>query len=306
VHTEHTEGTFRSGFVAIVGLPNVGKSTLLNVMVGEKLSIVTHKAQTTRQRFLGILTEPAHQAIFVDTPGLLEPRYLLQESMLAEANQAVGDADVLVYVVDAGFEASVEHGLAYEVAADIPTVLCLNKADRTHDSGGALASRFQALDRWGAVIPTVAVKGLGIDELKAEILGQLPFSPALYPIDEVATAPVRFLAAELIRETCLERLSEEVPYAVAVGIEEFRDSTAKRSTYISASLYVERNSQKGIVIGKGGQTLKEIGKNSRLKIEELIGEPVYLELRVKVLANWRKRRGKLKLLGYPTTVTERT
>ncbi|MEE9206851.1 MAG: GTPase Era [Gemmatimonadota bacterium] len=306
MHTEHTEETFRSGFVAIIGLPNVGKSTLLNVMVGERLSIVTHKAQTTRQRFLGILSDAAHQAVFVDTPGLLEPRYLLQESMLAEANRAVGDADVLVYVVDGGFGASIEHGLAYKPRGEIPTVLCLNKADRTSDDGAALVSRFRELDAWGAVIPTVAVKGAGIDELKAEILSQLPFSPAYYPTDEVATASVRFLAAELIRETCLQHLSEEVPYAVAVGIEEFRDSTAKRSTYISASLYVERNSQKGIVIGKGGQTLKEIGKRSRHKIEELIGEPVYLELRVKVLANWRKRRGKLKLLGYPTTVTERT
>ncbi|MEN8144253.1 MAG: GTPase Era [Gemmatimonadota bacterium] len=306
MHTEQPEGTFRSGFVAIIGLPNVGKSTLLNVMVGEKLSIVTHKAQTTRQRFLGILSDEGHQAVFVDTPGLLEPRYLLQESMLAEAKQAVGDADVLVYVVDAGFEASIEHGLAYEVPPGIPAILCLNKVDRTNDRGAALTQQFKALDHWGAVIPTVAVRGTGMDELKAEILQCLPLSPPYYPTDEVATASVRFLAAELIRETCLERLSEEVPYAVAVGIEEYRDSTPKRSTFISASLYVERNSQKGIVIGKGGQTLKQIGMDSRRKIEELIGEPVYLELRVKVLANWRKRRGKLKLLGYPTTVTERT
>jgi len=292
-----TGDSFRAGMCAIVGLPNVGKSTLLNRLIGERLSIVTHKAQTTRQRLLGIYTDESHQAIFVDTPGLLEPRYALHESMQAEVARARTDADVLLYVVDLGWTASLEHAVQFQPPPGIPAILCLNKADRV---GGDESSRIQdSLDEgthWHAIITTVANAGRGVDELRDAILGLLPSSPPLYPVDDIAAAPVRFFAAELVRETCFEELADEVPYATAVEIETFRE--AEDPVYIAAMIYVEKESQKGIVIGSGGSMIKTIGRKARGKIEHLIERPVYLDLRVKVMANWRRRPGRLKLLGY--------
>jgi GTP-binding protein Era len=292
----HAAG-FRAGICAIVGLPNVGKSTLLNVLIGERLSIVTHKAQTTRQRLLGIYSDDEHQAVFVDTPGLLEPRYALHESMQAEAVRASSDADVLVYVADAGWSPSLEHAAGFTVPAGTPSILCLNKVDRvSEDDRVAVVDRFSRSGNWGPVVSTVATGGEGVAGLRDAILGLLPESPPLYPVDEIAVAPVRFFAAELIRETCFEALADEVPYASAVGIETFRESTDP--VFIEAIIYVERESQKGIVIGRGGSMIKSIGARSRGKIEKLIERPVYLDLRVKVMSNWRRRPGRLKLLGY--------
>lgn len=288
---------FCAGICSIVGLPNVGKSTLLNQLVGERLSIVSTKAQTTRQRLLGIYTDETYQAVFVDTPGLLEPRYSLHEAMQAEAERARGDADVLLYVADAGWPSSLEHAAAYAPPARIPSILCLNKVDR--DADDDLAS-LRALSRdrevWASVHETVATAGHGIVELRQAILDLLPQSPALYPEDEVATAPVRFFAAELIRETCFEELAQEVPYSVAVTVEEFRES--EDPVYIAAYIYVERESQKGIIIGRGGRMIRLLGKISRLKIEALLDRPVYLDLRVKLMPNWRRRPASLKLFGY--------
>ena len=286
-----------AGFVALVGLPNTGKSTLLNELVGERLSIVTPKAQTTRQRLLAIYTDAVHQAVFVDTPGLLEPRYLLQRGMLEEAEQAATDADVIVYVVDVGYERSLKHARGWSPPRDTPALLCLNKADRV-DPGALdeLSSGF-AGEEWAAIVPTVATEGRGVDVLREEILARLPAGPFLYPADEIATAPVRFFAAELIRETCFEELGQELPYSIAVGIEEFREQ--EEPIYIAATVFVERESQKGMVIGRGGVMVRRIGTRARRKLESLVGARVYLDLRVKLLRNWRKDPGRLKVLGYP-------
>jgi len=292
-----TADSFRAGMCAIVGLPNVGKSTLLNRLIGERLSIVTHKAQTTRQRLLGIYTDESRQAIFVDTPGLLEPRYALHESMQAEVARAKTDADVLLYVVDLGWTSSLEHAVQFQPPPGIPAILCLNKADRVgEDESSRIQDSLDEGAHWHAIITTVANAGRGVDELREAILGLLPSSPPLYPVDDIAAAPVRFFAAELIRETCFEELADEVPYATAVEIETFRE--AEDPVYIAAMIYVEKESQKGIVIGSGGSMIKTIGRKARGKIEHLIERPVYLDLRVKVMPNWRRRPGRLKLLGY--------
>jgi GTP-binding protein Era len=310
---------FRAGFCAIAGLPNVGKSTLLNRLIGQKLSIVTPKAQTTRQRLLGIYSDEGHQAVFVDTPGMLEPRYLLQERMRQEAERAIADADLVLYVADAGYAPSVEHALALGRSDDAPSsggpartspegqlspedrpwILCLNKVDRlTPEERLDLQARLDG-PPWDVLVPTVATEGLGVEELKREVLRRLPLSPPFYPPEDLAVAPVRFFVAEIIRETAFERLAAEVPYATAVTIEEYREPKDEgKRVYIDAVIHVERPSQKGIVIGSGGKMIRRIGTEARLKIEEFTGRKVYLDLRVKVLRNWRRREGALKLLGF--------
>lgn len=288
---------FRAGVCAIVGLPNVGKSTLLNQLIGERLSIVTAKAQTTRQRLLGIYSDAEHQAVFVDTPGLLEPRYALHESMQAEAEKARTEADVLLYVVDVGWDRSLEHASAYLSPPGVPSLLCLNKTDRISPVRlAALEADYSGQGIWHSVAMTRATTGDGVGDVREAILQLLPECPPLYPVDEIAAAPVRFFAAELIRETCFEELADEIPYATAIEIDEFRE--ADDPVYIAALIYVEKESQKGIVIGRGGAMIKTIGRKARLKLERFLERPVYLDLRVKVLPNWRRRPGRLKLLGY--------
>ena len=303
----------------------MGKSTLLNRLIGQKLSIVTPKAQTTRQRLLGIYSDDDHQAVFVDSPGLLEPRYLLQERMRQEADRAIADADLVLYVVDAGYAPSVEHALALGRSDDAPSsggpartspegqlspedqpspegrpwILCLNKVDRlTPEERLDLQARLDG-PPWDVLVPTVATEGLGVEELKSEVLRRLPLSPPFYPPEDLAVAPVRFFVAEIIRETAFERLAAEVPYATAVTIEEYREPEDEaKPVYIDAVIHVERPSQKGIVIGSGGKMIRRIGTEARLKIEEFTGRKVYLDLRVKVLRNWRRRERALKLLGF--------
>lgn len=289
----------------------MGKSTLLNRLIGQKLSIVTPKAQTTRQRLLGIYSDEGHQAVFVDTPGMLEPRYLLQERMRQEADRAIADADLVLYVADAGYAPSVEHALALAGSDDGPStagqhstedrpwVLCLNKVDRvTPEERREIQARLDG-PPWDVLVPTVATEGLGVEELKTEVLRRLPPSPPLYPPDDLAVAPLRFFVAEIIRETVFERLAAEVPYAAAVTIEEYREPEEEgKPVYIDAVIHVERPSQKGIVIGSGGKMIRRIGTEARIKIEGFTGRRVYLDLRVKVLRNWRRREGALKLLGF--------
>ena len=289
---------FRAGFVAVIGLPNVGKSTLVNRLVGQRLSIVTAKAQTTRQRLFAIYTDPAHQAVLVDTPGLLEPRYLLQRGMREEAEAAAVDADVVLYVADAGYARSLQHAAEWTPPPATPSILCLNKVDRLEPGEIEEFTGSQTrTGRWLSVHSTVATTGDGVDELRERILETLPLGPALYPEDEVAAAPMRFFAAELVRETCFEELGQELPYSVAVGIEEFRESEVP--VFVSATIYVERESQKGMVIGKGGTMIRRIGMAARRKLEAMLDTRVYLDLRVKVLRNWRRNPARLKLLGYP-------
>ncbi len=266
--------------------------------MGERLSIVTSKPQTTRRRTLGIFTDEGHQAVFVDTPGLLDPRYLLQRSMRAEAIGALEGADVVVAVVDAGFPDSVVWAAEQELPIEAHKILCINKIDRISESGlAALLARF-ATGGWEAVVPTVASTGAGIDDLRGAILERLPESPPFYPEDELSDAPVREFVAELIRETCFEELSQEVPYSIAVRVEEFKDRGPEHPLYIEATVFVERDSQKGIVIGSGGRMIRGIGTRARAKAEEFLCRRVFLELRVKVLPNWRKQHKYLRVLGF--------
>lgn len=301
-----TDAPFRAGFVALVGLPNVGKSTLLNALVGEKLSIVTPKAQTTQRRLLGIYSDDAHQAVFIDTPGLLEPRYMLQRSMREEALSALEDADVVVAVVDAGFEPSIAWAEEFVPAVRPAKLLCINKCDRVTESEIETIEKQLAsvLEECVAVLRVSATQGKGVDALRSAILETLPESPPYYPTDDLSTAPVREFVQEIIRETCLEELGQEVPYSIAVQVEQFKERGGGKPTYIEALLFVERDSQKGIVVGKGGATVKKIGARSRAKIESFLGHKVYLELRVKVLPNWRKRANQLRVLGFRVPAEE--
>lgn len=283
----------RAGIVAVVGKPNAGKSTLLNRIVGEKLSITSPKPQSTRDRVVGIRTANDAQMIILDTPGLLEPRYALQRAMRSTALQALADADVIVYLVDATLgeppALSEAASLATPPPARILTVL--NKVDRL-----SAEERRELAAKVPEAIPLSATTGEGVDELLAAIEALLPESPFLYPEEDISTQSLRFFAAELIRETALDQLDEEVPYSVACEIEEFRED--RTPVYIRATIFVERDSQKRILIGEKGARIREIGRAARAKIERLVGGPVYLDLWVKVLANWRRNARALQRFGY--------
>lgn len=294
-----TESATRAGMVALVGRPNVGKSTLLNALIGEKLSIVTSREQTTRERVLGILTEGDVQMVFIDTPGLLEPRYLLHESMLASALTAVADADIVLLLLDPTREDEPVPGdevLGRLRARGAALRVAINKVD---EAGAAGIERLRAwsretLDRTPLGIS--AATGDGLDELREALVAGLPVSPFLYPADDLATQPVRFFVAELIRETIFEEYAQEVPYSSVVRIEEFRES--EEPLFIRAEVFVERASQKGILIGRGGQAIKRLGSRARSKIEAFTGRRVYLDLWVKPLPGWRKKASLLKRMGY--------
>ncbi len=296
--------TFRAGVVAIVGLPNVGKSTLLNAFLGERLAAVTPRAQTTQRRLLGIYSDDAAQAVFIDTPGLLEPRYTLHRSMREEALAALDDGDVVLGVADVGFARSVDWAGEFAHSIGVPKVLCLNKIDRVATSAIEELRAAFGRDGWDAVHATCATSGEGVPELREALSAHLPESPPLYPVDELSNAPVRHFVAEMIRETCLEELADEIPYAVAIRIEEFRVRKGEKPTYIEAVIHVERKSQKGIVVGAGGRTIRKLGTRARVKIERFLGRRVYLRLRVKVLPNWRKKTHHLRVLGFRVPARE--
>lgn len=283
----------RAGTVAIVGRPNAGKSTLVNRIVGQKLAITSPKPQATRERVVGIHTSEDIQFILHDTPGLLEPKYALQESMRTVALEALADADVILYLIDPSDRKpeTLEHAAGLSRPPASPVITIFTKSDLLNDE-----QRTALHEGHPNALFISSVTGAGVDDLVERIGEMLPESPFLYPEDEVSTQSVRFFTAELIRETALEQLGDEVPYAVACGIEEFREN--RSPIYIRAVLYVERESQKRIVIGNKGTRIREIGSASRVKIEELTGAPVYLDLWVKVLHNWRKNPDALRRLGY--------
>jgi GTP-binding protein Era len=283
----------RAGIVTVVGKPNAGKSTLLNRIVGEKLSIVSPKPQSTRDRIVGIRTAGDVQMILFDTPGLLTPRYALQEAMRATALTALADADVVLYIVDGteGEPASLTELARLDHPVRAPVTIAINKADcLATDQREALRARLPAARFISATT------GAGVDELLADLGRQLPESPFLYPEDEISTQTVRFFVSELIRETALEQLEEEVPYSIACEIEEYRED--RSPVYIRAVLHVERESQKRILIGAGGQRVRAIGRAARQKIEAFVGAAVYLDLWVKVLPNWRRNPHALLRFGY--------
>jgi GTP-binding protein Era len=283
----------RAGIVTVVGRPNAGKSTLLNRLVGEKLAITSEKPQSTRDRVVGIRTEGGTQMVFFDTPGLLAPRYALHQAMHATALEALRDADVVVYLADAqhGVPEPLADAAGLAVPPRAPTLLVLNKVDLV-DRDALDALRDAAPD----ALFVSAATGSGIDALIERVADRLPPGPFLYPEDEISTQSMRFFVAELVRETALEQLGDEVPYSIACEVEEYRE--AAKPVYIRAVLYVERESQKGIVIGARGARLREIGRASRGKVEALVGGAVYLDLWVKVLANWRRDPRALRRFGY--------
>ena len=283
----------RAGIVTVAGKPNAGKSTLLNRIVGQKLAIVSPKPQSTRDRVVGIHTVGDVQMIVHDTPGLLNPKYALQRAMRGAALEALRDADVIVYVADAldGVPEPLHVAAGLNALPGAPIILALNKADRLRRH-----QRTTLAETLPDALFVSAANGDGVDELITAAAKQLPESPFLYPADEISSQQTRFFVSELIRETALEQLTDEVPYSIACEIEEFRED--RKPVYIRAVLHVERDSQKRILIGAKGQQIKSIGQTARKKIESLIGESVYLDLWTKVLPNWRKNVNALARFGY--------
>lgn len=298
---EGEEGGFRSGFVSLVGRPNVGKSTLVNVMVGGKVAIVTDKPQTTRNAIRGVLTLEDAQVVLVDTPGLHKPRNLLGEHLNSVVRRTLGEMDVAVGL----FDASQEIGRGDAFLADevlktsTPAIGVLTKADLV--SPDVLLSRMEAvgsLGGWHSVLTTSAVRGTGILDLVHEIAGLLPEGPLYYPEGVVTDQPESMVAGEIVREKVLELTRQEVPHAVAVVVDEMAPREGKELVDIHASIYVVRESQKGIVIGRGGKVLKEIGIRARAEIEALLGSKVFLDLRVKVEPRWQRDEDLLARMGY--------
>jgi len=291
--------TTRSGYVTLLGAPNAGKSSLLNRFVGERLSIVTPKAQTTWSRVTGILTEGGCQMIFLDTPGVLEPRDLLQGSLLASARAAVREADVLLLLLDPTRPLDPggrERLLAVRAECTAPLLVAVNKVDLAREAAIRTERDWAREELEVEPFEVSALRGDGADELLQALRDHLPAGPFLYPPDEIATEPVRFFAAEMVRETVFEEFQEEIPYSVFCQVEEFREN--ETPIYIQVNVYVERPSQKGMIIGERGAAIRRLGILSRKKLEHFLGAPVYLDLWVKVLPKWRKKADQLKRLGF--------
>jgi GTPase len=292
----------RSGVVAIVGRPNVGKSTLINRILGQKIAIVTPKPQTTRKQQLGIYTEEHGQILFMDTPGLHKPQHKLGEFMVTVAEGALRDADLILWVVDISVEPQEADQYIAEtvkrLGGDTPIIMALNKVDLVNE-----ATREARLDQYGALVDNEAAvlvsaaDGSGVKELVAYLLESLPLGPRYYPADQVSEANMRFIAAEVIREKIILNTEKEIPYSVAVEVSEFKERSAEM-TYINATIYVERDSQKGIIVGKGGEMIKRLGSSARTELADMLGTQVYLDLHVKVLKNWREDETLMRRLGY--------
>ena len=283
----------RAGIVTVAGKPNAGKSTLLNRIVGQKLAITSQKPQSTRDRVVGIHTADDMQMIVFDTPGLLEPKYALQEAMRSTAIRALDDADVILYLADAsdGIPPSLSDAAGLAKPPKAPVIEVLNKADLI-----PLDRKAELKVAKPDAIQLSALTGEGVNILMGRIKEALPEGPFLYPEDDVSTQSVRFFVSELIRETVLEQLHDEIPYSVAVGIEEFREN--RSPLYIRAVVYVERESQKRIIIGARGSRIRDVGEAARKKIETFVGQKVYLDMWVKVLPNWRRSTSALERFGY--------
>ncbi len=288
----------KSGFVNIVGNPNVGKSTLMNALVGERISIITSKAQTTRHRILGIVNGEDFQIVYSDTPGVLKPNYRLQESMLSFSNSALTDADVLLYVTDIFDNHEKNKEFVEKVNFnEAPVILIINKIDLTDQT-----KLEELVERWKSVLPKAeifpisATEKFNIDPLFNRILSLLPVSPPFFEKDQLTDKPARFFVTEIIREKILLNYEKEIPYSVEVEVEQFKEE--ENLIRINALIYVERDSQKGIIIGKGGKSLKKVGSEARKDIESFFEKKVFLELYVKVEKDWRNKEIKLKGFGY--------
>ena len=296
--TTETNKKHRAGFVNIIGNPNVGKSTLMNALVGEKLSIVTAKAQTTRHRIMGIVNGDDYQIVYSDTPGILKPNYRLQQSMMNFVDTAIGDADIILYVTD-----TVEKGdkneeyIAKLKKINCPVILVINKID--------ISSQEQVLElmNWwkeqipnAIIFPASAQEKFNLDNIFDAIVGNLPTAPAWYDKDVFTDKNLRFFASEIVREKIFLNYKEEIPYSCEVVVEEFKEGAERYD--ISAVIYVMRDTQKGIIIGKGGQSLKKVGTQARIEMEDFFQKKVFLRLYVKVDADWRESKRELRKFGY--------
>lgn len=292
----------RSGFVALLGRPNVGKSTLLNRILGARIAIVTNKPQTTRDRIAGIYTGPRGQIIFLDSPGIHHARRALNEYMVRTAERIAAEADVVVHIVDdrptgTGEEERLVQTLLGRIP--VPRILLVNKVDRTGEAvAGRKKRELMDTGLYSRGFLTSATKGSGVEEFLEYLYGILPEGPDYFPEDELTDLPMRFIAKEVIREKLFEFLSDELPYSVAVAIEEYKEDAERNLIRIRAEIYVERESQKGMVIGKGGRMLRAVGTAARQELEKETGERVYLDLFVKVVRDWSRKETILRRLGY--------
>lgn len=288
----------KAGFVNIVGNPNVGKSTLMNQLVGEQISIATFKAQTTRHRIMGIVNTPEAQVVFSDTPGVLKPNYKMQEMMLAFSESALADADILLYVTDVRETPTKNMDFLEKVSKmEIPVILLINKIDESEQNQlGDLVETWHKLLPNAEILPISAKNKFGTEILMKRILELLPESPAYFDKDQLTDKPAKFFVSEIIREKILRYYDKEIPYSVEVAVERFKEDD--RLIRINAVIYVERDSQKGIIIGHQGQALKKVSAEARKSLEQFFGKKIFLETYVKVDKDWRSSKRELRLFGY--------
>ncbi|MFD2618276.1 GTPase Era [Terrilactibacillus laevilacticus] len=291
---------FKSGFVALIGRPNVGKSTLLNQILGQKIAIMSDKAQTTRNRIQGVYTSESEQVIFIDTPGIHKPKHKLGEYMTKTAVQTLNEVDLVAFMVDAekGYGRGDQYIIDLLERSKTPVFLLINKIDRVHpDQLLPLIDTYRSHYNFDEIVPLSALQGMNVNTLLEQITKYLDEGPKYYPEDQVTDHPERFIISELIREKILHLTREEVPHSIAVVIERIERDDQRNRIEVQAAIVVERSSQKGIIIGKQGSMLKDIGTRARKDIESLLGSKVYLELWVKVQKNWRDKEGSLRDFG---------
>jgi len=287
----------QAGFVNIIGKPNVGKSTLINALTGENISIITHKAQTTRQRIIGIVNDENYQIVFSDTPGMMQPHYKLQEVMMKEVESAFEDADILLYLVEIGELTNQEEIINKIKDTKIPVIIVINKIDLTDQP--TLESKimqWQQVFPDADIIPVSALRKANLQSIFVSILSKLPESPAYYDKDALTDKNTRFFVAEKIREKILLNYRKEVPYSVEIAVDQFKESEGL--IHIIAYIFVARESQKAIILGHQGLAIKRVGTQSRIELEAWLGKKIFLELSVKVVKDWRNSENELKKFGY--------
>ncbi|MFC0270045.1 GTPase Era [Metabacillus herbersteinensis] len=297
----NNEITHRSGFVSIIGRPNVGKSTFINRVIGQKIAIMSDKPQTTRNKIQGVYTTNDSQIIFIDTPGIHKPKHKLGDFMMKVAQNTLKEVDLILFMINAeeGYGGGDEFIIERLKETKTPVFLIINKIDRLHpDDIFPLIVKYKDLHPFQEIIPISALQGNNVDTLLAQIEKLLPQGPQYYPADQVTDHPERFIIAELIREKVLHLTREEIPHSVAVVIETIERREHNQSVHVGATIVIERDSQKGIIIGKQGKMLKEVGQRARLDIEALLGSKVYLELWVKVQKDWRNKMSQLRDYGF--------
>lgn len=292
---------YKSGFVTVVGRPNVGKSTLLNQVIGEKISIISNKPQTTRNKILLVYTEDEAQMVFIDTPGIQMPKNKLGEYMLKISKSTLEEVDIVTFMVDDSMEIGSMDSMILEDLKQIstPIVLLINKIDNLdHEDVLKLIDKYNKMDLFKEIIPISAMNGTNVDKYIEVLKSMIPEGPQYFPDDMITDQPERFVISEIIREKALINLEEEIPHGIYVSVEEVKQRKDKEIIDVVANIYCEKESHKGIVIGKGGSKLKQIGQTARIDIERLLGSKINLQLWVKVEKNWREKENKVKYFGY--------